>query len=141
MEAGSERERALERRANALRLRGSHHILGWLNVEKPDYILTREDRLSLAFHGAIADKVKAERPRVVAKAGRNAQRLSAQHPRLAKHFERWQRWLGLPAGDLAERITEESEQAVWMRHITVFAGVLNPEERSRIIRAQRTNRL
>ena len=106
-------------------------------MPQEDRASTREDRLSLAFHTAIAAKLLADRPRVVQKARRNAERLAAQHPHLAQHFARWQAWLDLPTEELTERITAECELSIWMRHITVFAGVLSPDERNRIIRAQR----
>ncbi len=99
--------------------------------------LTREDRLSLAFHVQVAKLLRAGPEPVVAKARANARRLARQHPQLAGDFDRWQAWLSLPPDDLCARITAETEEAIWMRHITVFAGVLSPSERNAIIRRQR----
>ena len=101
------------------------------------YVLTREDKLSLAFHLKAAEKLRLTPDPVIAKARANAERFAILHPHLSSHFTRWEDWLSLPLDDLCALMTSETEDSVWMRHITVFAGVLSPDERNEIIRQRR----
>ena len=111
---------------------------------KPDCELTREDRRSLAFHAAIAEKLRRNPAPVVAKGRANLARMSILHPNRAALLDqalaRWDEWLDLPPASLAERIKGEGEMHVYMRHVSVFAGVLSPDERNRIIRSTRRAR-
>ena len=104
-------------------------------------ILTREERRSLAFHAAIAEKLRGHPDPVVAKGQANLARLRQLHPNRAELLDqalaRWDRWLALPPATLAERITGSGERHAYMRHVSVFAGVLSSEERNRIIRSAR----
>ena len=106
-----------------------------------DYQLTRKDRRSLAFHTAIAEKLRQDPAPVVAKGRANLARLSALHTNRAALLDqalaRWDEWLNLDPAILAEKITGEGEMHVYMRHVSVFAGVLSPDERNRIIRSRR----
>ncbi len=117
--------------------RGSYHRA----MDKSDYQLTRKDRRSLAFHTAIAEKLRHNPAPVVAKGRANLARLSALHTNRAalldQAFARWDEWLDLAPETLAEKITGEGEMPVYMRHVSVFAGVLSPDERNRIIRSGR----
>ena len=110
-------------------------------MAKSDYELTREDRWSLAFHAAIAEKLRHNPAPAVAKGRANLARLSARHPNRAalldRALARWGEWLDLAPATLAEKITGEGEMHVYMRHVSVFAGVLSPDERNRIIRSGR----
>lgn len=103
-----------------------------------DGALTRQERRSLALHAAIAEKLGREPGRVIAKGHANLAKLRAVHtnraPMLDQALDRWEEWLGLPPATLAKKITAKGEGAAYMRHVSVFAGTLTPEERNRIIR-------
>ena len=109
-------------------------------MAKSDYTLTREDRRSLAFHMAIAEKLRLNPDPVVAKGRANLAKLRLLHPNRAalldRALARWEEWLTLPPATLAERITGEDEKHAYMRHVSVFAGALSPNERNRIIRSE-----
>ena len=96
--------------------------------------LMHKDRLSLALHEAISEKLKNAPEAIVERARKNAIRFEKSRPRhMRATYQRWQRWLRLPVDDLAERILDVSEAAIWMRHHTPFAGSLSQRERADVI--------
>ena len=110
-----------------------------MNGASEQYVLTREDKLSLAFHERISEKLRIHPEGAIAKAKANAKKLARIHPHMAPHMAEWERWLALPIPELRSLITDATEKSVWMRHVSVFAGVLSPEGRNDAIRSQRGN--
>ena len=99
---------------------------------------TREDRRSVAFHRAIAKKLRSQPAKVVEKAKRNLAKfpsvINVSHPWAAQLVSTWRRWLALPPDELARRIVEEDG---WperdMRQSSPFAGVLTEQERYKVL--------
>ena len=99
---------------------------------------TREDRRSVAFHRAIAKKLRSQPAKVVEKAKRNLAKfpsvIDVSHPWAAQLVSTWRRWLALPPDELARRIVEEDG---WlerdMRQSSPFAGVLTEQERYKVL--------
>ena len=96
--------------------------------------MTREDRRSLAFHRAIAEVLTKNRMRAVSRASRNLDKLGNLHPHARLLFARWATWLDLPTQELITRMLDPGEIAREMRHVSPFSGLLNPQERARILR-------
>ena len=99
---------------------------------------TREDRRSVAFHRAIAEKLLRQPAKVVGKGRRNLAKLASvvdvSHPCGAQLVSAWRRWLALPPEELARRIVDEDG---WlerdMRQSSPFAGVLTEQERYKVL--------
>ena len=102
--------------------------------------LTREDRRSLAYHRAIAEKIKVGPAPILSKARKNLKRLRSMHPHAEDLLNRWSKWLELPAEDLAMLIVNKGVTARDMRQVSPFAGVLTPAERTRILHEFRSER-
>ena len=96
--------------------------------------LTREDLRSLAFHRAIVEVLRANSVPVLNRARRNLEKLTRMHPYAKVLFERWKAWLELPLEELASNILDLSSTAREMRQVSPFSGVLNPEDRVRILK-------
>ncbi|MFN8790455.1 MAG: helix-turn-helix transcriptional regulator [Bdellovibrionales bacterium] len=95
--------------------------------------LTREDLRSLAYHRAIAKKLKADPQMILAKARRNLARMRLQNPSAKKLFSLWRNWLDLPLENLIASLTDPSLMGRDMRQVTPFAGVLTAQERSKVL--------
>lgn len=90
------------------------------------------ERRSLAFHAAIADRLDEG---VVEDARERVERLFAEghlHPRYA---ERWRALLAQPLTEISGAITADTQTGRDLRQNSPFAGVLNEQERGRIIEA------
>lgn len=99
----------------------------------PDDHRTAERR-ALAYHEVVAKRLD---DRLVAEARERVDRLAEEghlHPRYA---ERWRQILALPVDLIAESITADDQDARDRRQNSPFAGVLNEQERRRIIEAVR----
>ncbi|MEX2447445.1 MAG: hypothetical protein WD404_01720 [Solirubrobacterales bacterium] len=99
----------------------------------PDDHRTAERR-ALAYHEVVAKRLD---DRLVAEARERIDRLAEEghlHPRYA---ERWRQVLALPVDQIAEAITAGDQDARDLRQNSPFAGVLNEQERRRIIEAVR----
>jgi transcriptional regulator with XRE-family HTH domain len=96
--------------------------------------LTREDRRSLAFHRAIAQRFLAEPEVVRSKARGNlvVMREANDDGSATGYFDQWEVLLDGPEADLVAVLLRSDEPARALRQVTPFAGVLTPEERSRI---------
>jgi transcriptional regulator with XRE-family HTH domain len=94
--------------------------------------LTREDRRSLSLHRAIADKLLQEPAVTLKRAGRNLERMTAQHPGAAALLEEWKLVLHLPVGVIAEFMVDPRLHVRDLRQVTPFAGVLTASERARV---------
>lgn len=117
--------RTLERLASALDLEVDLEL---------NRALTREERRSLAFHEAIAEKLMCDPQGIMEQAGSNLEMLQRLHPHARKLLRRWASWLKLPPADLAGLIVARNEVACDMRQVSPFSGVLSPAERSKVLR-------
>ena len=95
--------------------------------------LTREDHRSLAFHREIAEILRKTPVPVISRARDNLDKLSAIQPGARQVFERWQAWLELPVEELVSNILDPFPEAREMRQVSPFSGVLNPQDRARIL--------
>jgi hypothetical protein len=91
---------------------------------------------SLAMHALIAGKL-ARNPSLSSKPRRNLENWSARWPDPPRWVHEWRQILSLPWQQIAALIAEPSEYAARLRQSSPFAGVLTPEERSRIYDAFR----
>ena len=92
------------------------------------------ERRGLAYHGVVAERLNEQ---MVEEARERIERLAADrhlHPRYA---ERWRRLLSRPLPDVAQAISADDEEGRDLRQNSPFAGVLNEQERRRIIEAIR----
>jgi hypothetical protein len=96
--------------------------------------LTREDRRSLAYHHAIAKRLRQNPKTVIQRAQRTLARQRKEHPHAAELLSQWQAWLNLPIEDLIAHILDSGLEARDMRQVTPFAGALTPQERVRILK-------
>ncbi|MEX0619885.1 MAG: helix-turn-helix domain-containing protein [Pseudohongiellaceae bacterium] len=94
--------------------------------------MSREDRRSLAFHRAIAEKVRLE-PRCIILASDNLEKLLELHPGAQALLEEWDRWLQLSSEQLLAEMLSPSPKAREMRHISPFSGILSAQERVQIL--------
>lgn len=88
------------------------------------------ERRSLAYHQVVASRLD---PQLIAEARERVDRLAGEghlHPRYAA---RWRELLALPIGRIAEAIAADNPDACELRQSSPFAGVLNEQERRRII--------
>lgn len=97
--------------------------------------LTREDRRSLALHRAIARCLAADPTVVIAHARRNLARMRARRGQAAKLLREWDVILDRPVQALCQVLTDPSEWARELRHVTPFAGVLSTSERVAVYQA------
>lgn len=101
----------------------------------PAYVplLTREDHRSLAYHRAVAEKLAADPSAIMKQARKTLGKMRRKHPGARMLFNRWRICLKLPLDDLIAKILDPGMAAREMRHVTPFAGILTPEERSNIL--------
>ena len=95
------------------------------------------DARSLAMHCVIAQKI-ARDPDLLEIAKNNIDRWNAMStgPK-PKYLQEWQDILGRPWPEIAELITNMSEDATRLRSSSPFAGVLSADERDQIYAAFR----
>ncbi|MEJ0006452.1 MAG: hypothetical protein WDM77_08840 [Steroidobacteraceae bacterium] len=91
---------------------------------------------SLAMHALIAGKL-ARDSSLLSKPRQNLEAWSAHWQYPPRWVHEWRQILGLPWQQIAALIAEPSERAARLRQSSPFAGVLTPEERSRIYDAFR----
>jgi hypothetical protein len=92
------------------------------------------ERRGLAYHRVVADRLNEQ---MIDEARERIERLATDrhlHPRYA---ERWRQLLSRPLPDIAEAISADDEEGRDLRQNSPFAGVLNEQERRRIIEAIR----
>jgi transcriptional regulator with XRE-family HTH domain len=95
--------------------------------------MTREERRSLALHGAIADKLQAEPDAVLAAARRNLATMR-RHAGARQLLNEWRVALARPIPALVDLMIAVDPWSRELRHVTPFAGVLSPEERVAVYR-------
>ena len=92
------------------------------------------ERRSLAYHQAVAGRLDRG---AIAEARARVDRLADEghlHPR---YVDLWREILALPRKAIAERIVQDSQEGRDLRQNSPFAGVLNEQERRRIIETVR----
>jgi hypothetical protein len=90
------------------------------------------ERRARAYHAVVAERLDE---RLVGDALGRVERLAAEghlHPRYA---ERWRGLLGRPIAEIAAAISADTQEARDLRQNSPFAGLLNEQERRRIIEA------
>ncbi|MEV4350847.1 helix-turn-helix domain-containing protein [Actinoplanes sp. NPDC049596] len=100
-------------------------------------VLTREQTEQLWLHRAIAAKLAAHPPAVLAAAAINLRRLRTLHP-AGQEWAWLDRWEGLlDNGVLAviDTLTSPAQYAVQLRSTSPFAGVLSEAERRAVLTA------
>jgi len=88
----------------------------------------RIDRRSLALHGAIAEKLRAD-PSLLAIAHDNLDRWSKEGGRSQRYLNAWREILKRPLEEVLALMVEDSEKMTAMRQSNPFAGILTPRER------------
>lgn len=96
--------------------------------------MSREDQRSLAYHQALAAKLRKQPEFTIAKAKQTLSKMSAKHSGANELLGRWKRWLELPPEVLIARILDPGVEAREMRQVTPLAGLLSAKERTRILK-------
>ena len=96
--------------------------------------LTREERRSLALHAAIGERLREAPKATVARARANLARMRERHPGAAQLLREWKVLLERPTEALLPVLTDLSEWARELRHVTPFGGVLSARERTVVYR-------
>jgi transcriptional regulator with XRE-family HTH domain len=96
--------------------------------------LTREDRRSLALHEAVAERLRESPGPVLEKARRNLRFLRGKHPHAERLWAEWDVLLDRAPEDLIDVLRDFRPRARELRHVTPFAGVLEPRERADVYR-------
>jgi transcriptional regulator with XRE-family HTH domain len=110
------------------RLAESVGLQATINFSSP---LTREDRRSLALHRAIARRLTTDPEGVISVARRNLRQMQAREGQATQLLREWEILLDRPPSALVEILADTGEWARELRHVTPFAGVLSPAERTR----------
>jgi transcriptional regulator with XRE-family HTH domain len=97
--------------------------------------LTREDQRSLALHSAIAERLRDDPTATLARARANLARMRERHPGATQLLREWKVLLDRPLDALVSLLTDRSEWARELRHVTPFGGVLTARERTAVYRA------
>lgn len=96
--------------------------------------MTREDRRSLAYHRAVAARLRGDDGPMRARARRSLRRLRSLHPHAGALLRQWAAWLDLPTAELIARLEDPGIFARDMRQVSPFAGQLDAAERTRVLR-------
>jgi hypothetical protein len=91
---------------------------------------------SLALHEAVATRLRAE-PAILDRARARIEEWIARGGRSMPLLLRWRDVLSGSAADVAEVLTDPSEDAAWLRSASPFVGVLDPRTRLAILRQVR----
>ena len=105
--------------------------------------LTREQLESLWLHRAVAGKMVANPPLLLAAAAINLRRLRRMHPegRAWEWLDRWDALLEEGVEAVLDALTSSAEYAVELRRTSPFAGVLTELERRTVLDAFAESRL
>jgi hypothetical protein len=88
------------------------------------------ERRALAYHRVVAERLDE---RMLAEAKARVERLAGQGHLHPSYADRWREILSLPLDAVAEKLVEDTQGARDLRQASPFAGVLNEQERRRII--------
>lgn len=105
--------------------------------------LTREQLETLWLHRALAGKVVANPPAVLAAVEINLRRLRRMHPegRAWEWLDRWDALLEEGVEAVLDALTSSAEYAVELRRTSPFAGILSERERRTVLAAFAESRL
>ncbi len=92
------------------------------------------ERRSRAYHAVVAERLDE---RMLEDARANVERLAAAGHIHESYAERWRALLARPVAEVARALSAESQDARDLRQNSPFAGVLNEQERRRIIETTR----
>ena len=104
--------------------------------------LSRDEMESLWLHRAVAGKVVANPPALLAAAAINLRRLRRMHPdgRAWEWLDRWEAVIDEGAEPVLEALTSSAEYAVELRRTSPFAGILAESERKTVVEAYAASR-
>ncbi len=88
------------------------------------------ERRALAYHALLARRLDE---RLVEEAKERVDRLLAEGHLQPRYAERWHALLARPVAEISAAIVADTQEGVDLRQNTPFAGVLNEQERRRII--------
>ena len=97
--------------------------------------LTREEQRSLTLHAAIARRVRDEPEQSLARARANLALMRDRHPGAVRLLHEWRVVLDRPLEALLLVLSDPSEWARELRHVSPFGGVLSARERTAVYRA------
>jgi hypothetical protein len=119
---------------------GLKEVIAWVPSEPVAQQRYSSHRLlearSLAMHALIAGKL-ARDPSLLSKPRQNLETWSGRWQHSPRWVHEWRQILALSWQHIAALIAEPSERGARLRQSSPFAGVLTPEERSRIYDAFR----
>ncbi len=92
------------------------------------------ERRALAYHSAVAERLDRT---MVDDARERVDRLRAEGHLDPRYAERWRALLARPAAEIGRALVADTEEGRDLRQNSPFAGVLNEQERRRIIEAIR----
>lgn len=113
------------------RLAGSVGLEASVSYHRP---MTREERRSLALHGAIAARLREDPEPVLAAARATLARMEARAGVSSQPLREWRVLLDRPLPALLPLLTDPDPWMRELRHVTPFAGVLTARERARVYR-------
>jgi hypothetical protein len=137
LKAGQQRyllAKALEQRQQAASGVGDEAGLGAEGKRRSPSGHGTAERRSLAFHALVAERLDRG---MVEEARERVERLASEGHLQPRYAERWRALLARPLADIAEAIVAGTEEARDLRQNSPFAGVLNEQERRRIIETTR----
>jgi hypothetical protein len=91
----------------------------------------RIDERSLAFHAAIAERIK-NNPELINTAKETIARWELNSPHIVSLMKKWKDLLSGPIDILVQKITSQSEEMTNLRQSTPFTRILTPAERKKI---------
>lgn len=94
---------------------------------------TRGEQKSLAYHRAVAEKLRAN-PSLVNSASRRLQWLREMNPAGRAYYDEWQRLLQGPLDELIAALVSESESNRALRQENPFCDLISQPERAAIYR-------
>ena len=94
------------------------------------------DARSLALHRAVAERLRAQ-PELIDAARRRVEAWQRERTVAAYYADAWATLLDGDREHLLAMLTDPSEEAIALRHVTPFAGVVDPRTRWQIWRQER----
>lgn len=102
---------------------------------RPD--LRREQLASLWLHRAVAGHLVQDPANVLARARANLALLAREHPSASPWLDAWRHAFDAGPEAVLQVLTSPAESAAELRQNSPFAGVLDPDERRRVLDAFR----